>query len=184
MELWDNPQPDYWSQDEEVQLKKLMDEGLSGSEISARIPGRSRNAVIARASRLGFRFKRARGGVRKSLKAIKLVERPKNALVSTIPDRRAGNRFNGYPVHSTSDRRPPLLPSSMSSLFGGEGIPLMQRAPSQCAWPYEHRGEDGQPRCCGNRIFEGVSAPYCLAHCRAAFADWQPSTVVADAGHA
>lgn len=43
-----------WSETELETLRDLWGTGLSGSEIAARLPGKSRNAVIGRAHRLGL----------------------------------------------------------------------------------------------------------------------------------
>jgi GcrA cell cycle regulator len=45
---------DAWSEEEKAKLRQLWDEELSTYKIAALMPGRSRNAVIGKANRLGL----------------------------------------------------------------------------------------------------------------------------------
>lgn len=139
--------PSPWTDDDEANLRRWWDEGLTGREISVGFGGRfTRNAVIGKVHRLGLdnrgtpiltteqKLERERARTRQKMLRQKTRRREEKGLPPlTIPETPEPAEFLG--------------------LTFGE----LQRR--QCHYP---RGEGAEMRFCGQRVIKGQS--YCT-HC-------------------
>lgn len=150
-----------WS-DERVELiSKLWAEGLSASQIAARLPGVSRNAVISKLHRLGLlghgsaprygRRKRAPNGNAPTVRRSRRV-------VGVRPARKFGS--------AGECAEPPLCREPELVIPGAERRTLVDLELQHCRWPI------GDPRApsfhfCARTQVPGL--PYCEFHVRRAF---------------
>ena len=131
-----------WSDAELAQLLDLNNQGLSASDISARM-GKSRNAILGKL----FRLRGGRTGNRK----VSVAKIPRGVKLPPV------RRFN----YTDQPALPPI------SLADGAGIAITDLQTGMCKWPI---GDPKQSdfRFCGHPQHEGK--PYCTAHCAVAYA--------------
>lgn len=148
------PAGDAWNEREETTLNRLWLEGLSASQISKQLDGRSRNAVIGRLHRLGLaaRSKPAAAAPQRR------TTRPSDAVVA----RRVRTRLARIKaVSRIKEPPPPVDPLHVA---------FLDRTPLQCAAITDTT--QFQQRCCGQPVDE--RGTYCAAH-RALFFVYSPS---------
>ncbi len=160
-----------WNDERVELLKKLWAEGLSASQIAARLGGVTRNAVIGKVHRLGLSG-RATTSRMKSLRP-----RPRaNALTATNAKRPMKPRF-GSVGNSTVRALQQIEAEPYVSPVEELVIPMAERKSIQsltecsCRWPI------GDPQLadfhfCGKDKVMGL--PYCEFHARRAFQPPQP----------
>ncbi len=146
-----------WTEDRVEILTKLWAEGLSASQIAAKLGGVTRNAVIGKVHRLGLS-----GRAKPKRKTAKPATRRK----TTTARKRPAVRRRPSPRPAPP---PPPVPLEAKPLPNGEYATIMTLTESLCKWPL------GDPtssdfRFCGRGTEKGE--PYCKAHAQLAY---QPS---------
>lgn len=130
-----------WTAEQTEELKRLYGEGLSCSAIAA-VMGKSRNAVIGRAHRIGL--ERRGAGKRAEIEA--------------------GNRRGSKPQQPRAPRVRSLRPSQEQielrvAAVDPIHVKLLDLEPHQCRYPY---GDTPDITFCGHQVFAGFS--YCASH--------------------
>ncbi len=160
-----------WNDDLDAHIKKLWEQGFSASQISARIKGKSRNAVIGRLHRIGCK---GRGSpiVRK-----KPPPRKPSAPSAVNPPSARPSPLPRPPGRASAVLFRPEFESSPFVIGEELDIPLNERrtiatmTDKDCRWPI------GDPRhadfhfCNRNKV---PGLPYCEFHARRAFQPPQP----------
>lgn len=158
-----------WTEERIETLRKLWTEGLSASEISSRIAGFSRNAVIGKLHRLGLSAETrskphlAVGG-RKAARIYKRKGREMRAAKASAARR----------VSAPVPRAETYVPPIMSETAPPNATPLLETRSDQCRWPYGDTDfvfcpEDhipGSSYCAGHhvRVYTGVPAVKVRTH--------------------
>lgn len=171
-----------WPDEDKETLEKLWYEGLSAGEIAKRMPGRTRNAIIAKVHRLGLkrnetlnRINRAKNG--QNWHRIS-AERKAAAAGKPKPQRRPPAARPMTPLQALLSTAAVIELPTVEEL----AIPPAERQTvvtleaHHCRWPI------GDPRhadfhFCGKNKVTGL--PYCEFHARRAF---QPSVAKRAAG--
>ncbi len=148
-----------WTEDRVEILTKLWAEGLSASQIAARLGGVTRNAVIGKVHRLGLsgRAKPSRP---------KTVSRAKTRPKTTVAPKPRVVRKPAAPKVQAPPAPPPI---EAKPLPNGEFATVLTIRDHMCKWPIGDPGSSDF-RFCGRKVKE--SEPYCAAHCAVAY---QPS---------
>ena len=139
-----------WTEDDQEELKKLVDEGLSSTEIGKKI-GRTRNAVIGRAQRTGL-----------TLKLSKVQRAPKAPRVK-------GPRFNFRKV--VNNPKPPQLAIVNDRVKPGVkfNCSIIKLENNNCRWPLWDDVETPTLQFCGDPSADVADRrPYCAYHSRIA----------------
>jgi GcrA cell cycle regulator len=154
-----------WNDERVELLKRLWTDGLSASQIAARLGGVTRNAVIGKVHRLGL-------SGRATTSRIKPMRQVKRAapVVRT--------HHVTYAVHGATALKPQFeeepeleiqtAPATVTELV----IPMAERATiltlkeSMCRWPIGDPS-DAQFHFCGRKSLTGM--PYCEHHARVAY---------------
>lgn len=145
---------DLWPAERVARLRKMHAEGLSFSEMAAKLgDGLTRNAVLARAHRMGLRRGAELNKATRALGGPRLVQKPKVSAIT------------GGIMHGSSEPMPPVLPPPKAAAFrplpGTTPVLWEHRTNLQCCWPIDD--ENGYPaHACGHRIPEG--GRWCLVH--------------------
>ena len=147
-----------WTEDRVEILTKLWAEGLSASQIAAKLGGVTRNAVIGKVHRLGLSG-RAKPS-RPSIKRARATRKPRARVVSKP-------RAPRMPAQPPA--LPPPPPLEAKPMANGEYATIMTIRDHMCKWPIGDPS-DSDFRFCGRKIKD--SEPYCEAHCNVAY---QPS---------
>lgn len=141
---------DLWPADRVARLRKMHAEGLSFSEMAAKLgDGLTRNAVLARAHRMGLRRGAELNKATRALGGPRLVQKPKVSAIT------------GGIMHGSSEPMPPVLPPPKAHAFR----PLPGTTPKPfgevmvCKWPID--GFD-LPMCCGLPRPDDMT--YCPTH--------------------
>lgn len=151
-----------WTEERVELLKKFWAEGLSASQIAARLGGVTRNAVIGKVHRLGLSGR--------ATSSRSSGPRPRRAHVpraSRTPSLLFGTRGN-VALKPQFDYELETAPQPLEELV----IPLAERASiatlkeTMCRWPI---GDPGDPEFhfCGRKKFGTL--PYCEHHARMAY---------------
>lgn len=154
-----------WTDERVEHLKNLWAEGLSASQIAARLGDVSRNAVIGKVHRLGLSSRKT------PMKSAPLPKRQSQkhsdveAIAKTIAVRSEKVRGNAVPA-VVVDIEPDLVPEPENVAVTAEVIPmaryvtLLELGPNMCRWPI------GDPRLPGFRFCGAPTEPgevYCRA---------------------
>lgn len=152
-----------WDDSRVEALKKLWADGLSASQIAARLGGTTRNAVIGKISRLRL---------------------PPRVTTSRVNAARNRNKHQPYIWHRNkgkpfvfTNKLPPLpqLPLPPAEEYDRARVSVIEVKDKECRWPV------GDPAAAGahNPLFCGLPAvlgqPYCEVHCRRAFIPPRPT---------
>ena len=145
-----------WTDDRVAILSKLWAEGLSASQIAAKLGGVTRNAVIGKVHRLGLS-----GRAKPKRKTAKPAPRMARPARKRVPAKR---RAAPRPAPA-----PAPVPLQAKPLPNGEFATILTITEHLCKWPL------GDPsssdfRFCGRSTDKGE--PYCKAHAQLAY---QPS---------
>ena len=151
-----------WTDERVELLKKLWAEGLSASQIAARLGGVTRNAVIGKVHRLGLSGRATSS--RSSSPRPRRTHVPRAGRASSLLfGTRGATALKPY-----YEAEPDLAPAPLEELV----IPLNERASimtlkeAMCRWPI---GDPGEPEFhfCGRKTC--ASLPYCEHHARMAY---------------
>ena len=155
-----------WTDERVELLKKLWADGLSASQIAARMGGVTRNAVIGKVHRLGLSG-RAKAS---SAPAQPRPKKPARAPSHPLTHRPAAHGSAALASHPREE--PESEPSPTPEIDEDVAIPMSERVTimelrdSMCRWPM---GDPTTPefRFCGGKALGGL--PYCQHHCRVAY---------------
>ena len=151
-----------WTDERVELLKKLWADGLSASQIAARLGGVTRNAVIGKVHRLGLSGRATSS--RSSSPRQRRTHVPRaNRTASLMFGTRGANALKPH-----YEAEPDYAPMPLQELV----IPLHERASimtlkeAMCRWPI---GDPGEPEFhfCGRKAC--TSLPYCEHHARMAY---------------
>jgi GcrA cell cycle regulator len=168
-----------WTAERTEQLKKFWADGLTASQIAARLLGVSRNSVLGKVWRLGLptrnkgpgtvyrtrtSFGRANGSARgsgghaKRAEKLALPRRPLSPVRQLLAEPFIPQP---EPFVEPKDRKPLLVRKDDGCLHANDEL-----VDSSCRWPC---GDPGTPEFgfCGQERIKG--APYCLPHARIAY---------------
>jgi len=199
----------HWPADEEAKIRKLWDEGLSGSEIARKLPGRSREAVLGKARRLGLKDRDGPANFQ-SQTAVTIASRKakapevKRSLQAGAINARKGrpappkpadqNPFGSAQTPAQAEKaraKAAVVGAATISRFttpaNDDAIPLLSRRPFQCSWPVGTPDRPANQMCCGQPVPEGgnrATPTYCPDHAaRALSAKQSPLTPTQDRRH-
>ena len=144
-----------WTDERVEQLKKLWSEGLSASQIAAKMGGVTRNAVIGKVHRLG-------------LSGRATPARPERGRAGSEPAAASAAPFSGYLSSSesrTEAPEPDFIEAALLSSGDKATVPTLQRG--MCKWPIGDPASD-EFHFCGQPT-TGIGKPYCAYHARLAF---------------
>lgn len=138
-----------WTEERIETLRRLVDEGLTSSQIAMELGGVTRNAVIGKLHRLQIKLKTAWGNNRGDKP--RRVRKMRQDRVARFVHRQVNG--HGYRSHAfpSDDEHPGSLELSFMDLGDGH-----------CRWPHG----DGQYTFCGRPQLNGYS--YCAHHERLA----------------
>lgn len=170
----ETPQKLPWTEDRVETLKKLWAEGLSASQIAAKLAGGvTRNAVIGKVHRMGLSGRVTRNRVS--------TPRTRKTREPSHPGRPAGSAgaggaSAGHASAGNTALKPVLrikpepipdpVPITVADIPEGERVTILQLSDKTCRWPI---GDPSQEDFCfcGKTPKEG--APYCAGHAAIAY---------------
>lgn len=157
-----------WTPEEDAQLVKLWNDGLSASQVMKALGRCSRSAVIGRLYRL-------------RQKGMDLRVRPPTVTTprTTFPKSRTDNRAKTLPllkiaghgaVFERAEAAPPRVvvePAAFAPIVDVEPVPFFRRSRLQCSW---HVGREvgADMLCCGGEVPDDGGPEFCPAHREAA----------------
>ncbi len=158
-----------WTDARVTQLKVLIADGLSASQIAGELGGVTRNAVIGKAGRLGLQLlgaprgggARPGAGRKPSLfgRATRVrISTPRQERQHVAREKAAANRRAIFAVEDVTE-----LPEEDTSAAVG----FLQLGANTCRWPIGDPQSLDTIRFCGAEPF--TERPYCLRHCRMAY---------------
>lgn len=143
-----------WSQTQVDLLTALWIEGLSASQIAAKIGGITRSAVLGKANRLGLSENHPRSTARPALPRVERLRLHREAHRKWLAK-------NGGPPPR---QKPELLPPEPVTPPEFLAVDLCQLECGQCHFPH---GDVPEMKFCGQPISQ--SRPYCPYHCTIAY---------------
>jgi GcrA cell cycle regulator len=152
-----------WTDERIAALKRLWEEGLSASQIAARLGGVTRNAVIGKVHRLGLsgRPSPLRPDMIRPAPAPRPAPQPAAVRAAPAP------RPVAPPVMAPP---PPPVPTPVEAVpvarEPGKRTTLLNITDRMCKWPVGHPG-DPDFHFCGDKSVTGQ--PYCQAHAAIAY---------------
>ncbi len=144
-----------WTDEEDALLRRLRAEGVSSSKIAVQI-GKSRNAVIGRASRMGL------PSVNESHRPDPNRPRRPQGRPQTRP---TGVHLPGHNRVRAKAARPRPQPVAAADAPAPSGVGLIALTSGDCHWPYG----DGPFTFCGHRVDLSGRQPYCGYHRAASY---------------
>jgi len=159
-----------WTDERVEQLKKLWIEGLSASQIAARMGGITRNAVIGKVHRLGLS-----GRSRPSRPARTIARTPRQRPAAPSHPSRfktAGATALKRQVDIETrplpqvEAEPEPAPIRAVELPSGQRMSILTLTERTCKWPIGDPGDE-EFHFCGHR--SEASMPYCKSHARMAY---------------
>jgi GcrA cell cycle regulator len=151
-----------WTDERVELLKKLWAEGLSASQIAARLGGVTRNAVIGKVHRLGLS-----GRATSSRSSSPRPRRTHVPRAPRAPSLMYGTRgANALKAQFEMEAEPAPMPLEELVIPLHERASIMTLKESMCHWPI---GDPGEPdvHVCGRKSCGSV--PYCEHHARMAY---------------
>ena len=172
-----------WTEERIAALKSLWEEGLSASQIAARLGGVTRNAVIGKVHRLGLsgrpsplRADPARPETKTAAAAAPMARRvvPQPTLTVVRAAAPAEIRSAGQIQASTPAQAPEMIAAPVALAVAkpvavvpsGNRVSLLNITDRMCKWPLGHPGEPDF-HFCGDRSLTGQ--PYCQTHASMAY---------------
>jgi len=172
-----------WTEERIAALKSLWEEGLSASQIAARLGGVTRNAVIGKVHRLGLsgrpsplRADPARPEAKTAAAAAPMARRvvPQPTLTVVRAAAPAEIRSAGQIQASTPAQAPEMIAAPVALAVAkpvavvpsGNRVSLLNITDRMCKWPLGHPGEPDF-HFCGDRSLTGQ--PYCQTHASMAY---------------
>lgn len=158
-----------WTDVEDAVLKKMWGiDGASAATIAKDLPGRSRNAVISRANRLGLSQ-----GSRQAASAPRGTK-PRAAVRAGMAPKTQSVRLGQptCPPEVLAERRAAAEAQAEQHIARTVGrvttsaVPLIGHSRRVCAWPVGEPERPADQMCCGRPVHEGQ--PYCLEHAQRA----------------
>ncbi|HEX8168697.1 MAG TPA: GcrA family cell cycle regulator [Beijerinckiaceae bacterium] len=155
-----------WTDERVELLKRLWAEGLSASQIAARMGGVTRNAVIGKVHRLGLSG-RAKSA---AAPAQPRPRKPARAPSHPLTHRPAAHGNAALAAHPREEPQPQPEPQAEIDedvvIPMSERVTIMELRDSMCRWPM---GDPTTPefRFCGGKAIP--SLPYCPHHSRIAY---------------
>lgn len=157
-----------WTDERVELLKKLWADGLSASQIAARLGGVTRNAVIGKVHRLGL-------SGRATTTRVKTTTRPRARKRTTQAPRTPRSLFgssgslalNGLPDFEPErhlEEEPDPIPDLQ--LVSSEKVTILNLTEHTCKWPIGDPSHENF-RFCGCKSQPG--SPYCEYHARIAY---------------
>ena len=148
-----------WTDERVEQLKQMWMDGLSASQIAARLGGVTRNAVIGKVHRLGLSGRGAPTRVTRRRPASPRTARASTASATTATPRREAAK-KPAPVPAPEPEEAELLsdPATQAN--------LLELNEQTCKWPIGYPGDENF-HFCGRRSAPGL--PYCAAHAKMAY---------------
>lgn len=143
-----------WSEDEVKLLKELVPTGLTARQISDKLPGRTRNAVIGMTHRLGMRFPSSDI----KLAASRVVRMPRPRTDSDTPRRLRRPRAPVNNVVKLEER-------SVMIKISKNPVRLTELPACGCRFPVS-RDANGEWQMCADRRTVGF---YCEEHAQACY---------------
>lgn len=140
-----------WTDDQVEMLKRLWADGLSASQIAAKLCGVSRNAVIGKVHRLGLTKR-------------KDAQAPKPRKVPTL--RRKRHEFIGRTVMAPVMEGKPLPECTDADIPIEQRKTLMELTNETCRWPV---GDPANPEFYFCGAMPEIDKPYCTHHCGMAY---------------
>jgi len=170
-----------WTEERIAALKSLWEEGLSASQIAARLGGVTRNAVIGKVHRLGLsgrpsplRADPARPETKPASAAApmarRVVPQPNLTVVRTAgpaevrPAEQAKMAAPAPMLVAELATAPVAVPEAV--VPSGNRVSLLNITDRMCKWPLGHPGEPDF-HFCGDRSLTGQ--PYCQTHASMAY---------------
>lgn len=162
-----------WTEAYERILRQGYKEGLSASQIAARIPGMSKNSVIGKAHRLGVVHKNPRGassgkrGPAPRSGASMIKPTPRNDDPRGIEMRVAALKDISAEMKLAAGVKTQPLPTFKEAVSGPLLIPLLELEASMCKWSCAECPETGLHLFCGHQRVPGSA--YCGPHASRAY---------------
>ena len=158
-----------WSDERVELLKRLWGEGLSASQIAAKIGGVSRNAVIGKVHRLGLAGRTtpaAPATTAATPRPKPKVARAPSPPAPIAPIAKPRVVEPEAPANDVAEPEMEEVRVDDVAIAVSERVTIMDLRESMCRWPI------GDPasadfRFCGSRSVTGL--PYCAAHCQVAY---------------
>lgn len=151
-----------WTSEEDDSLRRFIKEGLASGQIATAL-GRSRNAVVGRAKRLGLVFMTQAGMRRREVKEQRESSAPR------VPSRKhqplGGNRFKSLREKATeTEAAPKELPrwTAHSDAPEPRNLSLVDLEWLDCRWPVNNPERGQEHLFCGHKRASGSS--YCAHH--------------------
>ncbi len=143
-----------WTPEDHNRLRELVEAGLTFGEIAKLTPGRTRNAIIGKAHRLGLQSSGKPGAPKQSNPKKKAMPKKRSNFTLSHPRKRKPYR----PPAVAECRVPaPITP------INGEGITIVDLRPNQChAVMGSSRPAVGLPLYCGHPAWRETA--YCEGH--------------------
>lgn len=172
-----------WTEERIAALKSLWEEGLSASQIAARLGGVTRNAVIGKVHRLGLsgrpsplRAEAARTEA-KAATAAAAPQAPRPAPQPTLTVVRPApvQARPAAPIEAVAAvpapapvvvAAPQAVAKPVAVVPSGNRVSLLNITDRMCKWPLGHPGEPDF-HFCGDRSLTGQ--PYCQTHASMAY---------------
>jgi GcrA cell cycle regulator len=145
-----------WTDERVEQLKQMWIDGLSASQIAARLGGVTRNAVIGKVHRLGLSGRGAPTRVTRRRPASPRAARSQSA--SPAPRREATKKPVAVPAPEPEEVEFVSDPATQAN--------LLELNEQTCKWPIGDPGDENF-HFCGQRSAPGL--PYCAAHAKKAY---------------
>lgn len=140
-----------WTAERTEELRLLVAQGLSGTQISL-LMGLSRNQVVGRSHRMGFRL--SGGSAQEARKLANVSIRPKHVRERKPPTLKLVEGRMSPP-------KAPAVAPDMSRRYNGETVWFMHTQPGTCRYIVDGDAHSEARTCCA-RALEGYS--YCATH--------------------
>lgn len=170
-----------WPKEQIAKLKLEWGRGKSATEIAAGLRGRTRNAVIAKAHRLGLTDTDSEQSTRRApaaptIKRDRYAGNSLNARSGQVPKAKPFDLTKSK-SDSTPEQRAEKAAAGQSIIeqasdpANDNAVPLIGRRFGQCAWPVGAPPRPADQLVCGAPIYQAIEkCAYCLTHARRAYA--------------